>query len=246
MRSIKFLLPALLLISVAANGQSRVSAGVDWKIRKGLHLDAGYEMRLSDDCSSIERNQLGVGIQYSPFKHFDVGAGYSYIGHYDDEGTLKPRHRVYLDVMGSYKFGSWKVSLKERLQLTHKSYDFNEFQQTPNLVELKSRLKVAYKGFAHLDPYAYVELKNCFNGPSFETDSGYKFLGYYDAYLNRTRLALGVEWNISGHHAIDFRFMGDFCRNKDIDVNAEGTKLKSYSLVESFRPALCAGYVFSF
>jgi len=265
MRKIRLLVPTLLLISAIAKAQtpasvteydfrSRTSAGVDWKVVKGLHIDARYELRTADNFSRIERHQVNVGVQYSPIKYFDIGTGYYFIGHYDGEKNFKPRHRVYLDLTGSYKFGSWKLSLRERVQMTHNSYEFNEYQQTPNLVELKSRLKLSYKGFIHLEPYAYAELRNCFNGPSFTADynettgkySNYNFTGYSDAYINRIRGVLGLEWNINRSHAIDFRLMADWCRDKSIDTNAEGTKLKSYCWEQAFNTSISIGYVFSF
>jgi len=265
MRTIRLFIPALLLISAVAKGQtpaavtdydfrSRTSVGMDWKITKGLHLDAGYELRTSDRISRIERHQLNIGIRYSPIKHLDIGTGYYFIGHYDSEKAFKPRHRLYFDLTGSYKFGAWKLSLRERIQMTHKSYDLNKYQQTPNLVELKSKLKLAYKGLIHLEPYVYVELRNCFNGPHFTADynetsgkyTDYEFLGYSDAYINRLRGALGLEWKIKANHSIDFKLMTDWCRDKSIDTNAEGTKLKSYSWEQALNTSLSIGYVFSF
>jgi len=265
MRTIKLLIPALLLISAVAKGQtpateteydlrSRTSVGMDWKITKGLHLDAGYELRTAGKMTRIDRHQVDIGIRYSPIQYLDIGAGYYFIGHYDKDKVFKPSNRIYFDLTGSYKFGAWKLSLRERIQMTHKSYDFNRYQQTPNNVELKSRLKLAYKGFIHLEPYAYVELRNCFNGPSFTVDynetsgkyTNYKFTGYSDAYINRLRGALGLEWKINANHAIDFKLLADWCRDKSIDTNAEGTKLKSYSWEQALNTSLSVGYVFSF
>lgn len=234
--------------------RSRTSASVDWKICKGLDLSGGYELRTADKFSRIERHQATIGINWSPIKYLDVGGGYTFIGHYDSDKTFKPRHRVFLDLGGGYKFGVWKLSLKERLMLTHKSYEINEYQQVPNLLELKSRLKVTYKGFTHLEPYAYAELRNCFNAPSFSYEynetkkkyTNYQFLGYSDAYINRIRAAIGLEWNIDRHNCIDFRFMNDWCSDKNIDTNAEGTKLKSYTWEKNIVSSIVVGYVFSF
>ena len=262
---VKILLPLLLLVGVDANGQpraevsqydlrGRVSADFDWKIKKGLHLDAGYELRAEDNCSAVDRNQLNLGIAYSPVSFLDLGLGYYYIWHYDSEDVLKPRHRVYADAAVSHKYGSWKLSLRERLQMTHKAYDINVYQQTPSLLELKSRLKLAYKGRVHLEPYTYLELRNCLNGPSFTADydeaSGkyinYSFTGYSDAYPNRFRGALGMEWKIDRHQDIDFRLMFDKCCDKVIDTNAEGTKLKSFSWDNSMNAIMAVGYKYSF
>lgn len=234
--------------------RTRVSLGVDWKIRKGLHVEAGYEMRTMGNLSGIERHQLAAGIRYSPVSHLDIGCGYCYIGHYDSEKNFKPQHRVYVDVIGSYKFGEWKLSLRERVQLTHRSYGINEYQQTPNPVELKSRLKLAYKGFIHVEPYAFLELRNCFNGPSFNAEynevtgkySKYEFLGYSDAYVNRVRASLGLEWTIDRRNSVDVKVLADFCREKCIDTNAKGTKLKSFTWEKSTNVILSVGYFFSF
>lgn len=255
----------LTVIPLAVSGQEqaavtdndvrgRLSANADWKIIKGLHLNAGYEIRVADNFSRLERHQLTAGIQYSPLKYLKTGAGYYFIGHYDSDRDFKPRHRIYADITGSYSFGRWKLSLRERFQLTHNSYEFNEFQQTPNLVELKSRLKVSYKGMIHLEPYAYAELRNCFNGPSFSADynetkgqyTNYAFLGYHDTYINRIRGALGMEWKINRTHTIDFKIMADWCRDKKIDTNAEGTKLKSYYWEKGFNATFDIGYIISF
>jgi len=261
MRTIKFLIPAFLLVSSVVKGQtpatgteydfrSRTSVGMDWKIVKGLHLEADYELRTADRFSRIERHQLGAGIRYSPINHLDIGAGYCFIGHFDSGKTFKPRHRLYFDLTGGCKFGAWKLSLLERIQMTNKSYDFNRFQQTPNLLELKSRLKLAYKGFIHLEPYAFIELRNCFNGPSFTAEynektgkyKNYLFTGYSDTYINRLRGSLGLEWKVNSHHEIDFKMMADWCRDKSIDTNAEGTKLKACSWEQALNTTISVGY----
>jgi len=263
----KFVLLSLLCLSfhLASLAQSettvndtefkaRASLGIDWKIKKSLHAEAGYELRSSGSLSGIERHQLNAGIRYSPVSHLDIGCGYYFVGHFDGDKNFKPRHRFYADITGSYKFGGWKLSLRERVQMTHKSYESNEFQQTPNLVELKSRLKLAYKGFTHLEPYVFAELRNCFNGPSFSADydettgkySNYVFMGYTDTYINRIRAALGIEWNIDSRNCIDIKALADFCRGKSIDTDAEGTKLKSFTWEKSTNVVLSLGYIFSF
>ena len=226
----------------ATDFRTRTSIGADWKIVKGLHLKADYELRTEDKLSRVSSNRLSAGLRYSPVKHLSIETGYSYIGQRNSDKELKPRHRVYLGATGSYKAGDWKFSLQETLQMTHKSYDFNVYQNTPNLLELKSRLKASYRGFSRIEPYACAELRNCFNGPSF--DDG--FAGYDDGYLNRVRASLGMEWELDKHNALDFRLISDWCSDKDIDANAEGTKLKTMAWDKSLNVSLAVGYVFSF
>ena len=70
------------------------------------------------------------------------------------------------------------------LQLTHKTEDLNVWQETRNGLALKSRLKIQYKGFANVEPYGLLELKNVLNDPLYKNGS---FSGYTDAYITRYR-----------------------------------------------------------
>ena len=103
-----------------------------------------------------------------------------------------------------------------------------------------------------LSPYAYVELRNVFNDPActakYDGSSfiDYVFTGYTDTYVNRLRGALGLEWKLSKQHALDFSFLGDYCYDKVVDTNAEGTKLKSIAFDRAFNASICIGYKFSF
>lgn len=265
MRTIKLLIPALLLVCSSAFAQteatelnkdfrSRFAVGADWKIVKGVHLSAEYEARFADNMSRFSSNFINVGVSYSPVKYLDINAGYCFIASKNKAKEFHPRHRIFASVTGSYKFGAWKLSLREMLQLTHKSYDFNRFQQTPNSLQLRSRLKLAYKGFIHLEPYTFVELRNCFNAPTFSADysevtgkySNYEFKGYSDAYIEQVRGALGLQWKITKNHGLDFRVMVDWGQKKKIDTNAEGTKLKDYYWKNSLTTLVGVGYKFSF
>ena len=251
------MLAAMSLASVAgAQGNSfssSFSASADWKIVKGLHLEAGYELRTMDSWSGVERHMVNVGMSYKACKFLKVGADYDFIGHYNSASVFKPRHRIGAEVTGSVDAGNWRFSLRERLQFTHKAYAINRFQDVRNDLSLKSRVKVAYRGLKSWEPYAYVELRNTFNAPSFNasydsataTYSDYEFLGYSDAYLNRVRGAVGVEWKLNKHHGIDFKLMQDWKKNKEIDTNKEGTKLKAYAVEKSFNTILAVGYKFS-
>lgn len=256
----RYLIAALmLLLPLAASSQdtsirTRSSLEADWKIRKGLHLNAEYELRTSDGLSGVERHQLSLGLSYKLNRHFTAGVGYSYLGHYGSDGSLNPRHRLTAEMSYRLDAGEWRFSVKESLQLTHRSYDFNRFQQTPNALELKSRAKLSYRGLERIEPYAYLEIRNIFNGPScsaiYSSYSGeytnYEFLGYKNVYINRLRGALGAEWKLSKQHSLDFHALFDRSHDREIDTNKSGTKLKSISWDNSNCVSLCIGYKFSF
>ena len=60
------------------------------------------------------------------------------------------------------------------------------------------------------------------------------------------RGAIGAEWKIDKHNSLDISAMLDYCYDKDIDTNKEGTKLKSLTYDRTIAPQLSIGYVYSF
>ena len=262
MKRIVCLLMALLPVAGFAQGTvneletdfgARVGLSLDKKIVKGLHVVADGEFRLSDNFTSLGRYQFGLGMSYKISPVFKIGAGYQFIEKLNSSSEWTPRHRFYADASATLKAGDWRFSLKERLQLTHRDVN-NVYQNNPNSLMLKSRFKVSYKGFSSVTPYGYVEVRNVFNDPACsatwsttgQTYSNYSFLGYTDAYVNRLRGSLGLEWKLSKHHALDFYVLGDYCYDKDINTDAGGTTLKSLTYDQAFKTAFCIGYQFSF
>ena len=232
---------------------ARFSAAADKKLAKGLHLTLDGEIRLDDHFSALDRWQAGVGLTYKVNPYLKVGGGYLFLDKWKTSGSWSPRHRFYADVRGGVRLGDWNLSLKERLQLTHRNADdMNTFQTNPNSLLLKSRVKAVYKGFSSVSPYAFVEARTVLNDPACTAKwdgtafSDYCFTGYTDTYFNRFRMALGLEWKLSKRHALDFSLLGDYSYGKNIDTNAEGTKLKSLSYDQTFKTSFCIGYKFSF
>ena len=231
----------------------RFSVTADKKIVKGFHWTVDGEVRSSENFSDLGRYQVGTGLTYKVTENIKLGAGYLYISDKNSADIWKPRHRVFGDVTFSLRSGDWRFALKERLQLTHREVG-NKFQKVPNLLALKSRFKVSYKGSPVLTPYASIELRNVFNdpscvatwNPSSQTYSDYSFGGFNDININRLRGSLGLEWKVSNSHAFDFFLLEDYCRDKIIDTNAEGTKLKSLTYDRTFCSGIGIGYIFSF
>ncbi len=270
MKKVILLLTAALL-PFAAGAQTvelgaRASAGVDYKIMKGLHIQAEEEIRAGSDALSNLRTT--VGLTYKPVSWLKIGAGYVLINPYKtnkelDDGTLytgfwAPRHRVYADLTGYCRAGDFQFSLKERLQLTHRTGEFNAYQVTPNLVAVKSRIGVKYRGWKHFVPGVSAELRVALNNPTLGTlgeagvtKSGkayyeYTPAGYGTPDLDRLRLNLGGEIKFNKHHSLTPYVLADFCSDYEIDTNSEGNRL--FSAVYNRYTFLSAGlsYVFSF
>ena len=231
----------------------RLSVTLDKKIVKGFHVYAGGEARLSDNFSTFGRYQADAGLSWKICDYAKIGGGYTFIEKKNSEDVWKPRHRFYFDATGTLRAGDWRFSLKERLQLTSSEVG-NKYQSNPNSLALKSRIKVAYKGLKSWTPYGYFELRNVFNDPSANATwneasrsySNYSFDGYNDAYVNRLRGSLGAEWKISKHNALDFFLLADYNYDKNIDTNAEGTKLKSLTYDRTLNFSIGVAYTFGF
>ena len=182
------------------------------------------------------------------------GLSYTFFDRYGTTAGWEPRHRLSGSLTFAYRAGDWRFSLREMLQLTHKTEDLNIYQETRNYLALKSRFKVQYKGFAHIEPYALLELKTVLNDPACTATwnaasssySNYTFTGYTDAYITRYRGGLGIEWKISPQHALNFYGLADYYYEKNIDTNKEGTRLKSLTYDRKFNTTVGIGYTFSF
>lgn len=266
MKRVLILLGAVLALSLAARAQgtandlesdlrSRTSIDLDWKLAKGLHLDAGYELRTENSFSALDRHQLSLGLSWKIAPWLKAGASYSFLYHHHvNKDYWAPRHRFDTHLTFSWKTGDWRFSLKETLRVTHKTESVNYCEEVQNPLMLKSRFKVQYKGIKRFEPYAFIEARNIFNDPScsatWSTTSlaygDYQFTGYNSAYFNRLRGALGAEWKLSKHSALDFYAMLDYCYDKHIDVDKTKTYLKSLTWDRNLNTIIGVGYTFSF
>lgn len=247
----------------------RLSLTLDKKITKGLHARLEEEIRMTDNFGSFGRFHTTIGITYKANDYLKLGAGYALINPYDGASRVfkVARHRFMIDATGSVRFGDWRLSLKERFQSTYRSGDMNEYQNPRTALTLKSRLKLQYKGFRRVEPYAYVELRHALNAPVINAvynsatdtwgylsddifykkgDPGWFLEGFDGSYMNRLRGAVGFDYRLTRRSSIDVAFMADYCTDKEVDANAEGTKLKAYTRERGFVGWVAAGYTYSF
>ena len=269
------LFTAALLLPMALKAQTdvaldpelggRVSLSVDKKITKGLHIALEEEVRFDNNFGSLDRLQTTLALNYKVHPNIKLGLGYALINGYGtkSESFKNPRHRFLVDASGTLHLGNWNLSLKERFQVTHRTGDFNVYQNPQNALTLKSRLKAQYKGFGKVQPYTYFEVRNYLNAPvieaaydgsvyvslddfSEEGEAGWFLTGFNGGYVNRLRGALGAEIRLDKRNTLDFYLLGDYVMDKEVDANAEGTKLKSYTKETGFRGWIGAGYEFAF
>ena len=243
---------------------ARISASVDKKIIKGLHISLEEELRFDNNFRSFDRFHTTLSVKYKVHDNIRLGLGYALINPYKSSSASfkSSRHRLFFDVTGTLHLGNWNLSLKERFQATFRSGDFNQYQNPLCALTLKSRLMVKYKGFNRVSPYAYFEIRNFMNAPvisaasdgiAFYTlsgdesgDAGWFLSGFNGGYVNRYRGAIGFDIRIDKHNSLDFYFLGDYFSDKIVDANSDGTILKSYTREYGFFGSFGASYSYSF
>lgn len=268
------IIAALLLLALPMSAQTavdlepefgaRISLSGDKKIVRGLHISLEEEVRFDDNFTDLNRLQTTLGLSYKIHPNVKLGLGYALIAPYKSSAQefKSLRHRLMADATGTLHIGVWRLSLKERLQLTHRTGDFNVYQNPTNLLNLKSRLTVKYKGFRRVEPFAYAELRHVLNAPVIEAyydgssyltstgldegEPGWFLSGFNGAYLNRLRISLGTDIRLDRNSTLTLYLLADRISDKVVDANAEGTKLKSYTHEKGFVGWVGASYEYSF
>lgn len=264
MKKILFTLALLLPLAAAAQSTTeagaRASAGVDVKLRKGLHLTVEEEVRMEGAFKSLGRLQTNMELEYKPVKWMKLGLGYSLINPYSYNNLQfkNPRHRVFFDAGAHLNINGFSLSIKERFQMTHRTGTFNEFQTTRNKMELKSRIGVEYKGWTYFEPGVFFEMRTVFNDPwgeingdMYYKDDGttyynYTPLGYTHVYNNRFRGIFRTDIKLSNHHVLQPYALVDYLADYLIDTNSEGTRLFSAQYDGHFRISIGLSYTFKF
>jgi len=243
----------------------RISAKMNKKIVNRLHVTLEEEIRMDNNFTQFDRFHTTLFVNYKLSENIKIGVGYAMINGYSSssEAFKNTRHRLMVDAKYTVKWAHWNFSLKERFQLTHRTGDFNVYQNPTNAITLKSRLKAQYKGFGKISPFAYFEIRQYLNAPVISAaydgtnyltlddlmetgNAGWFLSGYNGSYINRYRTSIGADIRVNRNSTFTVYFMGDYVSDKVVDANAEGTKLKSYTKETGFVGWFGASYEFAF
>lgn len=269
--TVSFLFPVTLAADEddSDSFSTRISAEADYKVMRGLHIYASEELRLGGK-DIMDRSYTELGTSYKINSHLKVALSYTAIAVYKSETTELEnsmevirywydwRHRFSADIIGSFRIGQWRLSLRERIQGTYKTRELNNYQQPQTAWVLRSRFKVSYRfRSAPFEPYVSFEPRILLNGAEWSDDGMsplYEesvFIGHNDVYFNRFRGTAGVEWKLNSRHSLDFYGIFDYLRDKEIDARKEGsskgTILKTPIVWQTgYRVSIGVGYKFSF
>ncbi|MBQ9475894.1 MAG: DUF2490 domain-containing protein [Bacteroidales bacterium] len=232
------------VVPVTADPVYGVKGRFSAEVQQNLGLFCDLKLREEFRTASAGKDDFRklhstLAFSYAPLQYFKLGASYTYIGVFKSE--FENRHRFRLSATGQVKFGAAALSLKETLQLTHYTRDLNIYQKPHNPLELKSALKFSYNFKpVGLKPYLEAEMRHCFNAVKWES---LPTLSYSDAYMNRVRLSLGMEWKINRQNILDFYTLWDYSFDKDIDAKRSGG-LKSVTYYNGYTLSFGIAYKF--
>ncbi|MCM1176824.1 MAG: DUF2490 domain-containing protein [Clostridium sp.] len=212
------------------------TVGIDKSLaHKKLVLSLEEEMRLNDNFCHVNRFYTTVGAEYKVFPWLKAGLSYALVANNSETKGWGLRHRGSVALTESVKLGRWKISLRERVQVTYRADSVNLFQSPQTAWTLKTRLKTSYDiPRSPFKPYFSAEAKFVLNGvnpKNFVCDpkSG-RWSNpepkYNDFYFNRVRFKLGSEYKINRKNLIDFFVVADLCYDLDIDFNSSGKQKK--------------------
>lgn len=230
---------------------ARVSAAVEYRPIKPLSFKVEEELRYI--AGGENNSYTDFEAEYKLFKHFKIGAGYTYIEKMepDIDGVyeFKGKHRFHAGVGASYKFGHLKVSASETFRSTIKAYESNLFQSPKNNLSLKTKMKFALDlPYCPYTPYLSAEMKTCLNavdvnslGTTKETAGT---VSYTDVYNDRYSAQAGVQWKINRKNHLDLYFYYSHGQEKVIDTNKSG-KLKECFIAPMNTFSLGLSYSFS-
>lgn len=226
--------------------RGRVEGSFEWEPVKDMTVEAGIQLRLSDDLHSVDRLHSSVGIGYEVNKYFDFGADYILINNYDSAASNweRPRHRLNLNLRGTVNVGRVELSLRERLQTTFRTDSVNRFEKMNPEMVLRSRLMAEYNiRHSRWTPYLLFELNNTLNAP--KVVANYKdAVLQCDNYTTRYRAGLGAKFHISRYHRLDFYYYFDYDRGYNIDYKGNKGDLKGYVEEVEFRHTFGISYKF--
>lgn len=159
-------------------------ANLSGKIYKRLSFFIEEDTRFRSDFRA-EWFLTTAEVNYRILPNYLLG-GAGYMSFIQYKGIKDIRHRYYLYLTGSYNWGNFKVSIRERFQSTYtkgKSGSSNA---------LRSRLKLSYKiGTSKFEPYFYIE-------PFNNTKK--------NMHTDKIRYSAGCTYQIDTHNSIELYY----------------------------------------
>lgn len=252
-----------------------LGAEFEKKIARGVNLGFEGEIRLKEmtnyakGVNHLERLEVGPKLTYKVCDYVRLGAGYSYRAYYKDgkestnwENYWTDRHVGFFEVVGSYKISQWKLSLRLRPELTHRTDSICELEKVRNFCELRTKFQVEYEFREKpIELYAYVEVFNTLNAinPNKTLAAVYAMhdaevpmeymTNWSGQYMNDIRSSVGMSYRFDKRNKLKiyYRFYHDIGRSIHLNKNyANNFKEFTITREKEFNHMLGIGYSYSF
>ena len=247
---------ALIVLPIGATGkvkqdttlttqfaELRIRADFTKEFRYGLSLNINERIssRLYETGKDayFRHSYTTIALGYEPIQYFKLETGYT-LRLLGDKGWSDPnefiRHRAFFSLMGKYKYGNWRFSLRERLDINCRTDSVNRYEKNPIALELRHRMHIGYHiPGKPVQVYGNVELINTLNRPT-------QYLNYYISseqfgqYLCDARLQVGVRWRLDRRNTLSLSYRFDYNYDRDLNItknkgNIELTRTHSFGHV---------------
>ncbi len=201
--------------------------------RANLTLSLSEQIRSrvyeTDADAYFRRSYTTLQLMWAPVPYIKIGTGYT-LRLFGDKGWSDPneflRHRPFVVVIGQYKVGQWKLSLREKLDINCRTDSINTDEKPLVDLTLRHRLQVEYGFFSKpIKLYANTELKNTLNRPT-EYLNAADASGNFGQYLCNVRAYLGIRWRIDKLNSLDFAYRFDYSYERDINITRNKGKIE--------------------
>lgn len=205
--------------------ETRVNAEFTKQFRHGLSLGLEEEIRArvfqTGQNAYFRGSYTTLTFAYEPIQYLKLETGYTlrllgYKGWTDPNEFI--RHRAFFGVIGKYKYGNWRFSLRERLDMNCRTDSVNAHEKAAIALMLRHRLHVGY--YIPGKPwqlFANVELINTLNQPT-------KYLNKYiedeqfGQYLCNTNVQIGTKWRIDKRNSLSLSYRFEYTYDRDINI----------------------------
>ncbi len=186
----------------------RAGFDITRELYKGLSLNWEEEARFKNNVTQFDRLYSTIALDYEVNSYFKAGVSYAFHLIQQSEGW-QFRHRVCLNLTGSYKYNQWKFSLRARPLMTYRMDKIDPLEKEQDKWQLRTQFSTEYScKNVPLKSYLSFELSNTLNAPEFAQGN----------YVDGTRSVIGLKWNIDKRNTLDFYYRFDCEWARDISV----------------------------
>lgn len=245
--AVLLILPSLFpLLAQDADNGLWTTVEIKKKFKYGLALSLSEEYKMRENFSNTDKLETTLDLSWKPLSFLKGGISYCRIDYNHPANNTNPleywelRHRYIAYLTGSYDFGRFSLSLREKFQQTNRVGIVADQNKSNPTNVLRSKLEVDYNiRKSPLTPYASVEIFYAFNEPNgVQNPASTKM-------VTEIRNSIGLEYAINKKLAIDAGYL--YCSETDWDKDVrDANNIKVGGYVNGLTNVLTLGLSYTF